>query len=134
MTPFLYLAAAALFLLLAVGLTFPTLRWIYKYDMWRGIVASLGFLVLAPAALVIWYFCMLLSVLFTDNCHSNESILIISFLLSFLPGILPFAIIAVKGKKSGIKPQFLTGCYGLAANISFFAFVLLFMCYACQVG
>ena len=134
MTPFLYLAAAALFLLLAVGLTFPTLRWSYKYDMWRGIVASLGFLVLAPATLVIWYFCMLLSVLFTDNCHSNESILIISFLLSFLPGILPFAIIAVKGKKSGIKPQFLTGCYGLAANISFFAFVLLFMCYACQVG
>ena len=134
MTPFLCLAAAALFLLLAVGLTFPTLRWSYKYDMWRGIVASLGFLVLAPAALVIWYFCMLLSVLFTDNCHSNESILIISFLLSFLPGILPFAIIAVKGKKSGIKPQFLTGCYGLAANISFFAFVLLFMCYACQVG
>lgn len=134
MTPFLYLAAAALFLLLAVGLTFPTLRWSYKYDMWRGIVASLGFLVLAPAALVIWYFCMLLSVLFTNNCHSNESILIISFLLSFLPGILPFAIIAVKGKKSGIKPQFLTGCYGLAANISFFAFVLLFMCYACQVG
>ena len=61
MTPFLYLAAAALFLLLAVGLTFPTLRWSYKYDMWRGIVASLGFLVLAPAALVIWYFCMLLS-------------------------------------------------------------------------
>ena len=134
MTPFLYLAAAALFLLLAVGLTFPTLRWSYKYDMWRGIVASLGFLVLAPAALVIWYFCMLLSVLFTDNCHSNESILIISFLLSFLPGILPFAIIAVKGKKSGIKPQFLTGCYGLAENISFFAFVLLFMCYGCQVG
>ena len=134
MTPFLYLAAAALFLLLAVGLTFPTLRWSYKYDMWRGIVASLGFLVLAPAALVIWYFCMLLSVLFTDNCHSNESILIISFLLSFLPGILPFAVIAVKGKKSGIKPQFLTGCYGLAANISFFAFVLLFMCYGCQVG
>lgn len=134
MTPFLYLAAAALFLLLAVGLTFPTLRWSYKYDMWRGIVASLGFLVLAPAALVIWYFCMLLSVLFTNNCHSNESILIISFLLSFLPGILPFAIIAVKGKKSGIKPQFLTGCYGLAANISFFAFVLLFMCYGCQVG
>jgi len=134
MTPFLYLAAAALFLLLAVGLTFPTLRWSYKYDMWRGIVASLGFLVLAPAALVIWYFCMLLSVLFTNNCHSNESILIISFLLSFLPGILPFAIIAVKGKKSGIKPQFLTGCYGLAENISFFAFVLLFMCYGCQVG
>ena len=134
MTPFFYLAAAALFLLLAVGLTFPTLRWSYKYDMWRGIVASLGFLVLAPAALVIWYFCMLLSVLFTDNCHSNESILIISFLLSFLPGILPFAVIAVKGKKSGIKPQFLTGCYGLAANISFFAFVLLFMCYGCQVG
>ena len=134
MTPFLYLAAAALFLLLAVGLTFPALRWSYKYDMWRGIVASLGFLVLAPATLVIWYFCMLLSVLFTNNCHSNESILIISFLLSFLPGILPFAIIAVKGKKSGIKPQFLTGCYGLAANISFFAFVLLFMCYACQVG
>ena len=134
MTPFLCLAAAALFLLLAVGLTFPTLRWSYKYDMWRGIVASLGFLVLAPAALVIWYFCMLLSVLFTNNCHSNESILIISFLLSFLPGILPFAIIAVKGKKSGIKPRFLTGCYGLAANISFFAFVLLFMCYACQVG
>ena len=134
MTPFLYLAAAALFLLLAVGLTFPTLRWSYKYDMWRGIVASLGFLVLAPATLVIWYFCMLLSVLFTNNCHSNESILIISFLLSFLPGILPFAIIAVKGKKSGIKPQFLTGCYGLAANISFFAFVLLFMCYGCQVG
>ena len=134
MTPFLYLAAAALFLLLAVGLTFPTLRWSYKYDMWRGIVASLGFLVLAPAALVIWYFSMLLSVLFTNNCHSNKSILIISFLLSFLPGILPFAIIAVKGKKSGIKPQFLTGCYGLAANISFFAFVLLFMCYACQVG
>jgi hypothetical protein len=60
--------------------------------------------------------------------------LIISFLLSFLPGILPFAIIAVKGKKSGINPQFLTGCYGLAANISFFAFILLFMCYACQVG
>ena len=134
MTPFLYLAAAALFLLLAVGLTFPTLRWSYKYDMWRGIVASLGFLVLAPAALVIWYFSMLLSVLFTDNCHSNESILIISFLLSFLPGILPFAIIAVKGKKSDIKPQFLTGCYGLAANISFFAFILLFMCYGCQVG
>ncbi len=134
MTPFLYLAAAALFLLLAVGLTFPTLRWSYKYDMWRGIVASLGFLVLAPAALVIWYFSMLLSVLFTNNCHSNKSILIISFLLSFLPGILPFAIIAVKGKKSGIKPQFLTGCYGLAANISFFAFVLLFMCYGCQVG
>ena len=134
MTPFLCLAAAALFLLLAVGLTFPTLRWSYKYDMWRGIVASLGFLVLAPAALVIWYFCMLLSVLFTDNCHPNESILIISFPLSFLPGILPFAIIAVKGKKSGIKPQFLTGCYGLAANISFFVFVLLFMCYACQVG
>ena len=134
MTPFLCLAAAALFLLLAVGLTFPTLRWSYKYDMWRGIVASLGFLVLAPATLVIWYFCMLLSVLFTNNCHSNESILIISFLLSFLPGILPFAIIAVKGKKSGIKPQFLTGCYGLAANISFFAFVLLFMCYGCQVG
>ena len=134
MTPFFYLAAAALFLLLAVGLTFPTLRWSYKYDMWRGIVASLGFLVLAPAALVIWYFSMLLSVLFTNNCHSNKSILIISFLLSFLPGILPFAIIAVKGKKSGIKPQFLTGCYGLAANISFFAFVLLFMCYGCQVG
>lgn len=134
MTPFLYLAAAVLFLLLAVGLTFPTLRWSYKYDMWRGIVASLGFLVLAPAALVIWYFCMLLSVLFTNNCHSNESILTISFLLSFLPGILPFAIIAVKGKKSGIKPQFLTGCYGSAANISFFAFVLLFMCYGCQVG
>lgn len=134
MTPFLYLAAAALFLLLAVGLTFPTLRWSYKYDMWRGIVASLGFLVLAPAALVIWYFSMLLSVLFTNNCHSNKSILIISFLLSFLPGILPFAIIAVKGKKSGIKPQFLTGCYGSAANISFFAFVLLFMCYGCQVG
>ena len=134
MTPFLYLAAAALFLLLAVGLTFPTLRWSYKYDMWRGIVASLGFLVLAPAALVIWYFCMLLSVLFTNNCHSNESILIISFLLSFLPGILPFAIIAVKGKKSGIKPQFLTGAFGLAANVSFFAFVLLFMCYGCQVG
>ena len=134
MTPFLCLAAAALFLLLAVGLTFPTLRWSYKYDMWRGIVASLGFLVLAPAALVIWYFCMLLSVLFTDNRHSNESILIISFLLSFLPGILPFAIIAVKGKKSGIRSQFLSGCYGLAANISFFAFVLLFMCYGCQVG
>ena len=134
MTPFLYLAAAALFLLLAVGLTFPTLRWSYKYDMWRGIVASLGFLVLAPAALVIWYFSMLLSVLFTNNCHSNKSILIISFLLSFLPGILPFAIIAVKGKKSGIKPQFLTGCYGSAANISFWAFVLLFMCYGCQVG
>ena len=89
MTPFLYLAAAALFLLLAVGLTFPTLRWSYKYDMWRGIVASLGFLVLAPAALVIWYFSMLLSVLFTNNCHSNKSILIISFLLSFLPLVQP---------------------------------------------
>jgi hypothetical protein len=134
MTPFLYLAAAALFLLLAVGLTFPTLRWSYKYDMWRGIVASLGFLTLAPAALVIWYFCMLLSVLFTDGWHVIRSELIISFLLSFLPGILPFANIAVKGKKSGIKPQFLTGCYGLAANISFFVFVLLFMCYGCQVG
>ena len=134
MTPFLCLAAAALFLLLAVGLTFPTLRWSYKYDMWRGIVASLGFLVLAPAALVIGWLSMMLSLLFTDDMHFEESTLWIIFLLSFLPGILPFAIIAVKGKKSGIKPRFLTGCYGLAANISFFAFVLLFMCYACQVG
>ena len=134
MTPFLCLAATALFLLLAVGLTFPTLRWSYKYDMWRGIFSSLGFLVLAPAALVIGWLSMMLSPLFTDDMHFEESTLWIIFLLSFLPGILPFAIIVVKGKKSGIRSQFLSGCYGLAANISFFAFVLLFMCYGCQVG
>ena len=131
---FLLLAVAVLFLILSLCLIYPTLRWSYEYNAWRGMLSSLLFVSFAPAALVVWYFCMLLSVLFTDNCHSNESILIISFLLSFLPGILPFAIIAVKGKKSGIKPQFLTGCYGSAANISFFAFVLLFMCYGCQVG
>ena len=134
MTPFLCLAAVALFLLLAVGLTLPSVRWSYKYDTWRGIFSSLGYLLLAPVALVIGWLSMMLSPLFTDDMHFEESTLWIIFLLSFLPGILPFAIIAVKGKKSGIKPQFLTGCYGLAANISFFAFVLLFMYYGCQVG
>ena len=134
MTPFLCLAAAALFLFLAVGLTFPTVSWSYKYNTWRGVFFSLGYLVLAPAALVIGWVSMMLSLLFTDDLHFEESTLWTILFLSFLPGILPFAIIVVKGKKSGISPQFLTGCYGLAANISFFAFVLLFMCYGCQVG
>lgn len=131
---FLLLAVAVLFLILSLCLIYPTLRWSYEYNVWRGMLSSLLFVSFAPAALVVWYCCMQLTMLFTDNVQPKELLLTITLGLSLLPGILPFAIIAVKGKKSGIKPQFLTGCYGLAANISFFAFVLLFMCYGCQVG
>ena len=73
MTPFLCLAAAALFLLLAVGLTLPSVRWSYKYDTWRGIFSSLGYLLLAPVALVIGWLSMMLSPLFTDDMHFEES-------------------------------------------------------------
>lgn len=131
---FLLLEAAGLFLISALCLIYPTLRWGYEYNTWRGVVSSLFFLVLAPAVLVVWYCCMLFIMFFTDNLQPKELMLRITFLLSLLPGVLPFGIMAVKGRRSCVRPQFLTGAFGLAANVSFFAFVLLFMCYGCLVG
>ena len=131
---FLLLAVAVLFLILSLCLIYPTLRWSYEYKAWRGMLSSLLFVSFAPAALVVWSCCMLLTMLFTDNVQPKELLLTITFGLSLLPGVLPFGIMAVKGRRSCVRPQFLTGAFGLAANVSFFAFVLLFMCYGCQVG
>ena len=131
---FLLLAVAVLFLILSLCLIYPTLRWSYEYNAWRGMLRSLLFVSFAPAALVVWYCCMLLTMLFTDNVQPKELLLTITLLLAFLPGVLPFGIMAVRGKQSGVRSQFLTGTFGLATNVSFFAFVLLFMCYGCQVG
>ena len=131
---FLLLAVAVLFLILSLCLIYPTLRWSYEYNAWRGMLSSLLFVSFAPAALVIWYCCMLLIMLFTENLQPKELMLRITLLLAFLPGVLPFGIMAVRGKQSGVRSQFLTGTFGLATNVSFFAFVLLFMCYGCLVG
>ena len=131
---FLLLAVAVLFLILSLCLIYPTLRWSYEHNTWRGMLSSLLFVSFAPAALVIWYCGMLLVMLFTDNLQPKELLLTITFLLSLLPGVLPFGSMAVKGRRSGVRSQFLTGTFGLAANVSFFAFVLLFMCYGCLVG
>lgn len=131
---FLFLAVAVLFLILSLCLIYPTLRWSYEYNAWRGMLSSLLFVSFAPAALVVWYCCMKLTMLFTDNVQPKELLLTITLGLSLLPGVLPFGIMAVKGRRSCVRPQFLTGAFGLAANVSFFAFVLLFMCYGCLVG
>ena len=131
---FLLLAVAVLFLILSLCLIYPTLRWSYEHNAWRGMLISLLFVSFAPAALVVWYCCMQLTMLFTDNVQPKELLLTITLGLSLLPGVLPFGIMAVKGRRSCVRPQFLTGAFGLAANVSFFAFVLLFMCYGCLVG
>ena len=130
----LLLAVAVLFLILSLCLIYPTLRWSYEHNTWRGMLSSLLFVSLAPATLVIWYCGMLLVMLFTDNLQPKELMLRITLLLAFLPGVLTFGIMAVRGKRSGVRSQFLTGTFGLATNVSFFAFVLLFMCYGCLVG
>ena len=131
---FLLLAAAVCFLISALFLIYPTLRWGYEYNTWRGVISSLFFLALAPAVLVVWYYCMLFIMFFTDNLQPKELMLRITFSLSLLPGVLPFGIMAVKGRHSCVRSQFLTGVFGLSANVSFFVFVLLFMCYGCLAG
>ena len=55
---FLLLAVAVLFLILSLCLIYPTLRWSYEYNAWRGMLSSLLFVSFAPAALVVWYCCM----------------------------------------------------------------------------
>ena len=132
---FLYLfVASAIFLILSLYLFISALSCSYKYGSWKGLLLCLGLGALSPAALLIFIFCLWVSVLFMEKPFPGKTVTVtaIFFIAWIIGNLLSWGVVIKNGIKNQKKIQMKAGIYGLSAAASFVAALLCFMKFGCN--
>ena len=126
MSYFFFLGTAVAFFLSASVFFALTLYWSYKHEAFRGVFFSICRAVLAPAGLIMLWFGIMISVLFTDDSRPHRLGSEIMLIIWCIGSFIPFGITAVKGIKEKNKAQIQVGLWGLATIASFIAALVCF--------
>ena len=132
---FLYLCAAAGFLILSLYFFASALFCSYKYGAGKGLLLSLGLGTASPVSLLILMFCVWMSALFVDKPYSSKTATaaVAVFIVWIIGSQLPWGIVIKNGIKNQKKVQIWAGIYGLFAAASFIAAWLCFVKFGCNV-
>lgn len=108
-----------------------TLYWSYKFDSFKEVLYSVCRVALVPVSMIILWFCVMMSVLFTDKYPPDRFWLEIMLIMCFVGNLIPFGIVAAKGIKEKNKAQCRVGTWGLATIVSLLTALMCFAYFSC---